>query len=138
MRVEGLLAAFPKLVASETAASAHKQHTYVETDTVRCVRGKECTRGRKRTSLRADNRPALRARRPRVRYVYAPVETTMYLVLITNKGSNIIEDLDTLRLVGKVREAPGHAPRVATVPPPRAFTLAPSPPLSPLSPSGHF
>ena len=37
MRVEGLLAAFPKLVASETAASAHKQHTYVETDTVRYV-----------------------------------------------------------------------------------------------------
>jgi hypothetical protein len=27
----------------------------------------------------------------------------MYLVLITNKGSNIIEDLDTLRLLAKVR-----------------------------------
>jgi hypothetical protein len=61
----------------------------------------------------------------------------MYLVLITNKGSNIIEDLDTLRLVGKVREAPGHAPRVATVPPPRAFTLAPSP-RSPHSPLRSF
>ena len=31
----------------------------------------------------------------------------MYLVLITNKGSNIIEDLDTLRLVGKVRGGAG-------------------------------
>ena len=42
MRVEGLLAAFPKLVASEAggaaaaaAAASSKQHTYVETDTVR-------------------------------------------------------------------------------------------------------
>ena len=32
-RVEGLMAAFPKLVGSTSAS----QHTYVETDAVRCV-----------------------------------------------------------------------------------------------------
>ena len=63
VRIEGLLAAFPKLV------SADRQHTYVETDSIR--------------------------------YLYQPLES-MYLVLITNKGSNILEDLETLRLMGKV------------------------------------
>lgn len=63
VRIEGLLAAFPKLVSAET------QHTYVETDTVR--------------------------------YLYQPMES-MYLVLVTNKSSNILEDLETLRLLGKV------------------------------------
>ena len=38
LRVEGLLNAFPKLVASETSGgSSQKQHTFVETDNV-CVR----------------------------------------------------------------------------------------------------
>ena len=63
VRIEGLLAAFPKLV------SADRQHTYVETDSIR--------------------------------YLYQPVES-MYLVLVTNKSSNILEDLETLRLMGKV------------------------------------
>lgn len=64
MRVEGLLAAFPKLVGHS------KQHTFVETDTVR--------------------------------YVYQPLENQMYLLLITTKTSNIVEDLGTLRLLAKV------------------------------------
>ena len=52
VRVEGLLAAFPKLVGNG------KQHTYVETENVR--------------------------------YVYQPLECgTMYLLLVTTKGSNI-------------------------------------------------
>eukprot|EP01023_Acetabularia_acetabulum_P009290 TRINITY_DN14136_c0_g1_i3.p2 TRINITY_DN14136_c0_g1~~TRINITY_DN14136_c0_g1_i3.p2 ORF type:complete len:234 (-),score=24.12 TRINITY_DN14136_c0_g1_i3:265-942(-) len=63
VRIEGLLAAFPKLVGSG------KQHTYVETENVR--------------------------------YVYQPLEG-MYLLLITNKQSNILEDLETLRLLSKV------------------------------------
>lgn len=63
IRVEGLLAAFPKLVGSG------KQHTFVETENVR--------------------------------YVYQPLEG-MYLLLITNKQSNILEDLETLRLLSKV------------------------------------
>lgn len=64
MRIEGLIAAFPKLV------SHSKQHTFVETDTVR--------------------------------YVYQPLENNLYLILITTKTSNIVEDLGTLRLLAKV------------------------------------
>jgi hypothetical protein len=36
-----------------------------------------------------------------VRYVYQPMES-MYLLLVTNKSSNILEDLETLRLLAKV------------------------------------
>ena len=65
IRIEGLLAAFPKLVGTG------KQHTYVETENVR--------------------------------YVYQPLDQgTMYLLLVTNKQSNILEDLDILRLLSKV------------------------------------
>eukprot|EP01097_Dermamoeba_algensis_P002861 TRINITY_DN2134_c0_g1_i2.p1 TRINITY_DN2134_c0_g1~~TRINITY_DN2134_c0_g1_i2.p1 ORF type:complete len:523 (+),score=129.75 TRINITY_DN2134_c0_g1_i2:60-1571(+) len=61
-RIEGLLAAFPKLMGSE------KQHTYIETESVR--------------------------------YVYQPLES-LYLLLITVKNSNILEDLGTLSLLAK-------------------------------------
>ncbi|KAG8368860.1 hypothetical protein BUALT_Bualt15G0090600 [Buddleja alternifolia] len=63
IRIEGYLAAFPKLVGTG------KQHTYVETDNVR--------------------------------YVYQPIES-LYLLLVTNKQSNILEDLETLRLLSKL------------------------------------
>ncbi|KAL0384624.1 UNVERIFIED_CONTAM: Coatomer subunit delta [Sesamum radiatum] len=63
IRIEGYLAAFPKLVGTG------KQHTYVETENVR--------------------------------YVYQPIES-LFLLLVTNKQSNILEDLDTLRLLSRL------------------------------------
>jgi len=71
IRIEGLLAAFPKLIG------AVKQHTYVETESVR--------------------------------YVFQPMES-LYLLLVTNKSSNIMEDLETLRLLARL--VPEFAPNL--------------------------
>ena len=62
-RVEGLLAAFPKLADSGT------QHTTVEQDNVR--------------------------------FVYQPLDE-LYMVLITNRQSNILQDIDSLHLFAQV------------------------------------
>ena len=86
LRVEGLLAAFSKLVGSTgspffssffsfffvyflTPFQSEKNHSYLETDSVR--------------------------------YLYTPLEQ-FYVLLITNKASNILEDLETLQLIYKV------------------------------------
>ena len=64
IRIEGLLAAFPKLISADG-----KQHTYIETESVR--------------------------------YLYQPIDN-LFLLLVTNRASNIVEDLETLRLLSKV------------------------------------
>mmetsp|Transcript_70597 Transcript_70597/g.147867 ORF Transcript_70597/g.147867 Transcript_70597/m.147867 type:complete len:549 (-) Transcript_70597:70-1716(-) len=63
LRVEGLIGAFQKLV------DAGRDHTFIETETVR--------------------------------YVYQPMES-LHLLLVTNRSSNILEDLETLRLLAKI------------------------------------
>jgi hypothetical protein len=73
LRVEGFLNAFPKLVASEHSAGGGAG-------------------SKQHTFVETDN----------VRYVYLPLDASLYLLLVTNKGSNIVEDLDTLRLLSRV------------------------------------
>jgi hypothetical protein len=107
IRIEGLLAAFPKLVGSG------KQHTYVETENVRYiyqpmeVGALECFGiGTDRGQLLlcpqiAQMLTDCRDQQQQTSYVHWGLQG-LYLVLITNKQSNILEDLETLRLLSKL------------------------------------
>jgi hypothetical protein len=85
--VQGLLSAFPKLLSMEKG----KQHTFVETENVRCDRVPACAT--------MSSQPRLVLSRLRS-YVYHPLDG-LFVVLVTNKGSNIMEDLDTLSTLVK-------------------------------------
>ena len=66
-----LLLLIPDLPRYDTPPRVgNKQHTFIETDTVR--------------------------------YVYQPIEN-LFLLLVTNKASNIVQDLETLRMLSKGR-----------------------------------
>ncbi|KAG3120983.1 Coatomer subunit delta [Phytophthora idaei] len=64
IRLEGLLAAFPKLLSSGS-----REHTFIDTESVR--------------------------------YVYQPLES-FFVLIITNKTSNIVEDLHTIQVLAKL------------------------------------
>lgn len=108
IRIEGLLAAFPKLVGTG------KQHTYVETENVRYVyQPMEVSLPARRSSgpgrgmggrhgvgsLPAPPHGLQCGGRARC---WPPRAQGMFLLLVTNRGSNILEDLDTLRLLSKL------------------------------------
>ncbi len=62
-------------------------------------REKRRARMRKKTSIDRELPDLLSPRPPRLSFFHSQ---NMYLLLVTNKGSNILEDLETLRLLGKV------------------------------------
>ena len=73
-RIESLLSAFPKLMGTTGGVKESKQ-----------------AKARQHTFIETEN----------VRYLFQPLES-VYLVIITNKASNIVEDLETMRLLAKI------------------------------------
>jgi hypothetical protein len=80
LQVEGLLSAFTKLVDSG--------------------------RGGDSSGVKADH---TFVETESVRFVYQPMESGLYLVLMTTKNSNIIENLETLRLLTRLTQEICHA-----------------------------
>lgn len=109
VRIEGLLAAFPKLVG------AGKQHTYVETENVRYVYQPMEVTSRASEEFWFTRMPEVTGSMQLQSHLEWPwthscfahrlvedVVQALYLLLVTNKASNILEDLETLRLLAKV------------------------------------
>ena len=76
-RIEGILASFPKLIGLTGGSSVGANGAVAS--------------GHQHTYVETEN----------VRYLYQPIET-LFLVLVTTKASNIVQDLDTLRLMSKI------------------------------------
>lgn len=79
LQIEGLLSAFSKLVDSS-------------------VRGSDAAHS-DHTFVETES----------VRFVYQPMEAGLYLVLLTTKGSNMLENLETLRLLARMMQEICHA-----------------------------
>lgn len=96
VRIEGLLAAFPKLVGSG------KQHTYIETENVRYVY--QPLEVRLQEDVQHQLSVCTQTAQSDLLWHNQTSSGTqaLYLLLVTNKGSNILEDLETLRLLAKV------------------------------------
>ncbi|KAJ3101610.1 Coatomer subunit delta [Physocladia obscura] len=113
-RIEGLLASFPKLIGSSD------QHTFVETDAVRYVYQPQlqstCRRnlrfganefdvsivvGRTRSGANKSTFFIIKDEIPNIAQRFLPLEE-LFLVLITNKQSNILQDIDSLHLFARI------------------------------------
>lgn len=88
MKIENHLATFPKLIGV--------WHAVCRSIQLRSTRHDKSARTRAGTEKQHNT-----VETAEVRFVYQPVET-LYLLIITNKQSNIVEDLETLRLFTKV------------------------------------
>ena len=71
-RIEGLLASFPKLIANESGGGGRQQQQHTFVET------------------------------ETVRFLYQPLDGVMYMVLITNRHSNILQDMETLSLFSRL------------------------------------
>ncbi|KAJ3347925.1 hypothetical protein HDU83_001687 [Entophlyctis luteolus] len=96
-RIEGLLASFPKLIGSSD------QHTFVETDAVRYVyQVKYLGLGIQSIALYLGVRIfPLQNEASNDRFPIQPLEN-LFLVLITTKQSNILQDIDSLHLFARI------------------------------------
>ena len=90
LQIEGLLAAFPKLLGSDWNGE-HQGGIHTSTGNKNTQMGDSQMYTAQHTFIETES----------VRYLYQPMEQ-LYLILITNKQSNIMEDLDTLRLCAKL------------------------------------
>lgn len=91
IRIEGILAAFPKLIGYSGESGMYCSVCFIKFIDVLGSKTANGNSGRQHTFVETES----------VRYVYQPVESLNILV-ITTKGSNIIQDLETLRLISKI------------------------------------
>jgi hypothetical protein len=112
MQIEGLLSGFKKLVddpsrtrrgggASAAAAANNGENDGGDSSPISTP---QATTSVDHTYLETDT----------VRFVYQPMESGLYLVLVTTKGSNIIENLETLRLLSKMLQEICHSKPAAS------------------------
>ena len=103
LRIEGLLASFPKLIEGEQAAAAKAAGLSGGGGAPGggpAAGG--AVGGAGASGVAASTKQHTFVETEHVRYLYLPLEA-LYVLLVTNKSSNIVEDLSTLRMLSKVR-----------------------------------